>query len=295
MSHVPSRKDLRQLAKFNEQYCLSIYTPFIEPTGSTNPNKIVLKNLIREARADLEASGLKRNLVDRTLKPIISLLEGQEFWPVKRESLAIFAHSKMFKYFSIPQNDLPRMLSVARGFSLDPLKKLTEDNKPYLVLTLGHNNVALYQANRYDIKPIKLKGFPADMRTALHIDELPRIVEPHPVSTIGHGKTSHSFHAQYNVSQTDKTMLLQFFRQINRQLGEFLRGRHMPVVLAGVGYLLPLYQSVNTYPHLVEKGVTGSPTNGGISHLHKKAWRIVSRWHDKHLKIRPIHGRKTLN
>lgn len=295
MSQLPSKKELKQLAKINEPYCLSIYTPYIDSTGSTNANKIVLKNLIREARQDLLAAGLKAQLVEKTLKPVAALLEGQTFWPIKREGLAIFANSKFFKYFRIPDSDLPRMLNIDRGFALDPLKKMAEDNKSYLVLTLGHNNVRLYKANRYDIKPIKIKGFPADMRTTLRIDELPRVVETHPVATVERGKGSHSFHSQYNVSQTDKTMLLQFFRHINRRLGEFLRGQHLPVVLAGVGYLLPLYQSVNTYPHLIDKGVPGSPVGNGTGHLHKQAWRIVSRWHEKHLRIKIHRSIKALN
>lgn len=284
MSHLlPSKKELKQLAKFNEPYCLSIYAPYIDSTGSTNPNKIVLKNLMRQARTDLSVAGLKANLVEKTLRPIQALLEGQEFWPVRRESLVIFAHNKIFKYFRIPGRDIPRMLSIEKGFVVDPLKKLTAENKSYIVLTLGHNNVQLYEANSYDIRPIQLRGFPADMLKTLHIDEFPRVVETHPVGPAARGRASQAFHSQYNVSQTDKTMLLQFFRHINRSLHDFLQAKQMPLVIAGVGYLLPLYQSVNTYPHLVAKGITGGLSGVGPKLLHKKASRIVSKWRDRHL------------
>lgn len=294
MSQLPSKKELKQLAKFNEPNCISIYMPYIEPTGSSNPNKIELKNLMRQAHKQLLATGLKPSLVEKTLKPIQSLLDGKEFWPVRRESFAIFAHSKFFKYFHVPGRKFERNLSINQGFSLEPIKSLAEHDKTYMVLALGHTNVRLYKANRYQISPIALKGFPSDMMQTLHIDELPRVLETHPVATAERGKASQSFHGQYNVAQTDKTMLLQFFRQINRHLHEFLQGKKVPVVLAGVGYLLPLYHSVNTYPHLVAKGVQGSPNTIDTEHLHKRAWRIATKWRNKHLPKRLGRSHKAL-
>jgi hypothetical protein len=281
MSRIPSRKDLKQLAKFNQPHCLTIYAPYIEPTGSTNPNKIMLKNLIKQALIDLKIAGLKPSLAEKTIRPVKALLEGQEFWPAKRESLVIFAHSNLFKYFSIPTNDLPRILCVEKGFNVEPLQSLAADSDAYMVLALDHKNVQLYEANRYGIKQISLKGFPASMYSTLHIDELPQTLEPHTITSIDHPENK-TFHGQYNVSQTDKTMLLQFFRHINRRLHEFLRGQTKPLVIAGVGYLLPLYQSVNTYPHLVSKGINGSPSSIDDRRLNKKAWKIVSMWRDSH-------------
>lgn len=40
-------------------------------------------------------------------------------------------------------------------------------------------------------------------------------------------------------------------------------------------YLLPLYQSVNSYPHLLEASITGNPEQFTEPQLHKCAWKIV--------------------
>jgi hypothetical protein len=46
-------------------------------------------------------------------------------------------------------------------------------------------------------------------------------------------------------------------------------------VLAGVDTLFPLYKEVNTYPHLMEEGVPGTPEEMKPENLHPQAWAIV--------------------
>lgn len=293
-NQLPSKKDLKQLAKFNQPFSVTIYIPHIEPTGSSNPNMIELKNLIRQAKNRLAAEGLKSNLIEKTLKPVVALLEGREFWPVQRESLAVFAHSKFFKYFHVPGRQFKQSsVTIGSGFNLEPLDKLVSEDKSYLVLALGHNNVQLYKGNRYHIKPVKLSGFPADMLKTLRIDELPRVIEPHPASTVERGDRGYqAFHGQYNESQTDKTMLLQFFRLVNRRLSGFLQGKNIPVVLAGVSYLMPIYRTVNTYPHLVLPSVNGSNETIRPDTIRQQAWSIISRVKNGHAAKQPTGNYK---
>jgi hypothetical protein len=49
----------------------------------------------------------------------------------------------------------------------------------------------------------------------------------------------------------------------------------VPLVLAGVDYLLSLYKEANTYPHLVDKGIEGNPEELSAEELHEHAWAIV--------------------
>ncbi len=50
----------------------------------------------------------------------------------------------------------------------------------------------------------------------------------------------------------------------------------MPLVLAGVEYLLPIYKEANTYPNLMDRVITGNPDLLRADELHKNAWNIVS-------------------
>ena len=50
---------------------------------------------------------------------------------------------------------------------------------------------------------------------------------------------------------------------------------HAPLVLAGVDYLFPIYREANTYPHLLDKGITGSPEELTIKDLHRQSLSLV--------------------
>jgi hypothetical protein len=42
-----------------------------------------------------------------------------------------------------------------------------------------------------------------------------------------------------------------------------------------VDYLLPLYKEVNSYPHLVDKGISGNPDELRAEELGRRGWAIV--------------------
>jgi hypothetical protein len=68
---------------------------------------------------------------------------------------------------------------------------------------------------------------------------------------------------------------LQFCHAIDGALYEKLKNQKAPLVVAGVEYLHPIYQEGNTYPHLVEQGITGNPEILKPEELHDEAWQIV--------------------
>jgi len=47
------------------------------------------------------------------------------------------------------------------------------------------------------------------------------------------------------------------------------------MVLAAVEHLAPLWRQVNTYPHLVDQVLAGSPEQLGLHELHARAWAVV--------------------
>jgi hypothetical protein len=167
------------------------------------------------------------------------------------------------------------MLTVETGFNLEPLLEVMQNSQQYYILALGHKNVRLYEGDHYDLKPVNLKNFPADMKETLGIDEYPQSRETHTIAPASSGKGSEAYHEQYNVSQTDKAMLLEFFRRIDHRLHNFLLYHQKPLVLAGVNYLLPIYHKVNTYPGLLSESITGNQDYPDLPMLREKACNLV--------------------
>jgi hypothetical protein len=72
-----------------------------------------------------------------------------------------------------------------------------------------------------------------------------------------------------------KDDLLRYFQQVDRGLHDVLRTERDPLVLASVEYLWPIYRQANTYPHLLEQGIAGSPDRLTDPELHARAWALV--------------------
>lgn len=275
MINFPNQQELKELEAFSEPFCLTIYAPFIDPNAASNPNRIELKNLLREAETALLSAGAASRDVKKTLRPARLLVEDHEFWPIHHESLLLFMHPKLFRYYHIPDHITPYILTVETGFNVEPLLKAMENNKRYFVLALGHKNVRLYEGDHYQLKPVQLKDFPADMKQTLNIDEYPNWRESHEIAPSYMGKGSEAVHGQYNVSQTDKDMLLEFFRRIDKRIHNFLFRQQRPLIIAGVSYLLPIYRKANTYPSLLPGAITGNQDNADLQTIGEKAWQLV--------------------
>lgn len=275
MVNFPTKQELKELQDFKEPFCLTIYAPFVEANAATNPNRIELKNLLKEAKIALDSAGVKEKDVEATLQPARDLVAKlDEFWPIHKESLVLFLHPRMFRYYHI-QNKIPYELTVETGFNLKPLLAGMHDDKKFYVLSLNHNKVQLYEGGHYGLRPLDLDNFPSNLRRTLHIDEYPDEVHAHMAAPAG-SSTGEAFFGTSNQTDTDKTYLLEFFRRIDKRLHKFFIGQDAPLILAGAEFLLPIYRKANHYPHVLDEEIRGNIEHENLEDIHKKAWAIIN-------------------
>jgi hypothetical protein len=264
------------LQSLNKPDSISIYASYIAPTSPTNPNRIQLKNLLKETRQLLTTRGLRSSEIASMLLPVDKLLDSEEFRANHNYSLALFINREFFVYYHLPPDEFDSFVDIGKGFYLEPIIKLVHDNPQYYVLNLSHNNVYILKGDRYSIEPLKLQGFPANMDEVLRIDEQPKDLQGHSVIPAAAGKGSKVFHGQYNAAQVDKELLVQFFRQVDQKIHRALLGATVPLILAGVDYLLPLYRQVSTYPHLLQKEIRGSLEHISLDSIRDNAYRLLA-------------------
>ena len=278
MAKVPTDEEVERLQAFAEPFCLTIYVPHIDQGGAAtgDADRIDLKNMLRQAEQSLLDEKVSARQVRKTLRPARELLRSREFWPLRPQALALFLHTNLFQYYHLPDGDVPHLLTIERGFNLEPLLALVEDNRQYLVLALGHKDVRLYQGDHFSLRRLRLKNFPSDLKQALNIDEFPKVAEAHSIA-IGSERGSKAFHGQYNRKQTDKEMLLMFFQMIDRSLKKFLQRKNLPMILAGVEYLIPIYRQANTSPYLMEGHIEGNVSHEDPEQLREAAWAILEQ------------------
>ena len=92
------------------------------------------------------------------------------------------------------------------------------------------------------------------------------------------GRRAAIFYGQGVGHDDSKDHLLRYFQQIDRGLHELLKDESIPLVLAGVEYLFPIYQQANTYPYLLHQGIPGNPDKLSSSALHEAAWEVVKEY-----------------
>jgi hypothetical protein len=72
-----------------------------------------------------------------------------------------------------------------------------------------------------------------------------------------------------------KDGLMEFCQRVDRGLHRFLHDKQAPLVLAADTVLMPIYRQANTYHHLLDEGVEGSPERLSAQELHGRAWAVV--------------------
>jgi hypothetical protein len=58
-------------------------------------------------------------------------------------------------------------------------------------------------------------------------------------------------------------------------LNDLLDDKNIPMVLAGVDHLLPIYREASSYQNLLRDTISGNPEREELKELHGKAWKIV--------------------
>lgn len=272
--------ELATLATAAKDICVSIFLPTERRGVETQQNPIRFKNLLREAEEKLLATGMRGQDAKDLLKPIQELDE-YEFWQHQSDGLAIFISGNVFSYYCVPLN-FSELVVVNDRFHLKPLLPLLTGDGQFYVLALSQNQVRLFQGSRYSVNEMDLENVPQSIAEALKYDDPEKSLQFHTgTSPGGGGDRAAVFHGQGAGNDEQKDNLLRYFRKVNDGLQELLKNQQFPLVVAGVDYLLPIYKQANTYPHLMDEGITGNPEELQAEELQQQAWNIVQPYFDQ--------------
>jgi hypothetical protein len=142
--------------------------------------------------------------------------------------------------------------------------------------------VRLLQTTHFGVKEIALpESVPTSLAEAMKYDQPEKTLEYHSSGSTAitgkGGRRPMIFHGQGTGLANEKQIILHYFQQIDRGLHELLHDETVPLVLAGVEFLLPIYHEANTYPHLLPEGIPGNSERpkGRNEILRKQAWPIA--------------------
>jgi hypothetical protein len=274
---ILTRAELEQLMRKEQQWCVSIYMPTHRTGTEAQQDPIRLKNLLREAEEHLSARGVGTRDVQKMLEPASKLLQDSNFWQHQSDGLAIFLSSNRVRRYRLPLN-FEEFVTVMDHFHIKPLLPLFTGDGQFYILALSQNEVRLLNGTRYSVSEVDIGQVVGSLAEEIPSDDLQASLHLHTSGSSGvkTGDGSVTFHGQGGGDVSAKDDLLRYFRLVSNGLTEFLQGDRVPLVLAGVEFLLPIYKEANTYPNLVDTVITGNPDLLSADELHKSAWDIVS-------------------
>jgi hypothetical protein len=263
---------LEKLIEEPQGLCVSIFLPTHRVGAQTQQDPIRLKNLLRQAQERLLTKGLRPPEAEKLLRPARELLDDSVFWQHQSDGLAVFLSPGVFRYYRLPLN-FGDMVVVADRYHLKPLLPLLTGDRRFYVLALSQNEVRLLRATRHSVSEVELEDVPKSLADTLRYDDQEKQLQFHTGTAGGRGGGAAIFHGHERDDPKDD--ILRYFRQIDRGVRELLKGSQVPLVLAGVDYLLPIYKEASSYPHTIDEGVTGNPEGLRPEELHERAWEVV--------------------
>jgi hypothetical protein len=257
--------------------CVSLFMPMHRLGPETQQDSIQFKNLLREAEEHLIAHGLRAPEARELLKPAANLLQNGHFREHQGDGLALLLSPEIFHYYVLPFI-FKESVIVANRFHIRPLLRLFSGDGRFYILALSHNKVRLLQGTHYSINEVDLTDVPENLAQTLRDDNSWKDLYMHSGGSGGKGQYSAIAHGH---ELDTKKNLLRYFRQIDTGLHDLLKEERAPLLLAGVDYLHSIYTEANTYPHLMNVGISGNPERLSSGELHKQALAVVIPYFQK--------------
>ncbi len=270
-----TRNHLAKLTERTDENSISIYMPAEVGTQGFEKNRIRFKNLVSDARKQLKKRNLSDSDIDEILKPIEELMRESTFWRNLGNGMALFRSPQYMESLELSR-DVNELSVVSDRFHVKPLVHELNREGSFALLTLKLGEVQLYEGDRNSLTAVPETNMPASLADVLKYDEFRKQTQFHtgapnrPES----GRDAMFFgsgDADYDKVKAVKT----YFRAVDKGLSEAINDRNIPLVLAGLDHLLPLYREVSGYKNIAEEQVSGDPKQLNEETLHERAWKAL--------------------
>ena len=221
--------------------CVSVFLPTTPLTQDAQADRIVLKNLTKEAMEQAEAIADKRQIQAMT-GYLEELQEDDEFWEFQANGLGILVTPESIKTYRLAYA-VEEAAEVSNRFYLKPLMSALQPMSAY-VLAISQKSVKLYEFTAaQELEPLDVSDLPADFsevtKRTLQRDRAP----------VG----------RLQGDEGAEILQRQFLRAVEKAVRPVVSGSNMPLILATTQEFQAMYQSLNGYDMLADKGSDGSP------------------------------------
>lgn len=249
--------------------CVSIYMPTHRRGAETQQNPIRLKNLIRAADHQLQASGCTPGEIEHLLQPLTELVGDYGFWQHQMNGLMVFRTKEMMELHRVDVA-VPELAVVGDRPHLKPMLALMTNDARFYVLALSQNRAQLYHGTREGLSKVEVEEMPANLEETMPEGREPAL-QSHASAPTRSGGGTPGFHGHGSADELAKERLPIYFREIDRALATLALPAATPLFLAAVDYLVPIYRKASTHAGLQAKWIPGNPDTLSPNELHARA------------------------
>lgn len=265
-----NEKQFKELASRTGDIVISIYTPTSkQSTDSYQTDKTHFKNKLKDIGRELQhVHNLEEEHIKKVLKPAQELLDNMDFWQNNDKMLAYFLFDGEAEFFrlSFPINQ-PMYLVGKRPFMLPMIPELNNDGDFYL-LHLDTEKIQLFEGSRNNFKEVELDG-----------DEIPVSYAEEEANDEFQGIRKRSGGGEFAAhgegpGEERKQLVQNYIHRMANKLDKKLNQNPLPLYLAGLDYLIPMFRQASKYS-LLQKTHMGRLNGKGRNEIHKKAWELA--------------------
>ena len=267
-----TREQFADLASVQRDCCISIYvgtTASSSVASNRQKDFLTFKNKLQKVTAALRQKNIDQTTIERLLKPGYDLLRNEGFWANLNKGLAVFMADGYFKYVRLPITPSDRFL-VNTSFYLSPLIPVMTSADYFYILVLSKKAAKLYRADTFGIQFVPVSGMPRGIEDVVHFENKDG-QSLYRTDTAGAGAGA-SYHGTGTGRPDPKANLAMYFDEVDETLQqEVLNGENVPLLLAGVEYMIPIYKQVAKYKPIWDDAITGSLEHEDLGSLYEAA------------------------
>ncbi len=256
---IPTPPEIRSLISLRADACVSIYLSTTAQTQHVKASRIAFGNLVGAALKQLEEAGLDKRRSALLAAELAGLEDDDAFWRLQANSLAVLATPDTVRTFRLATAVTDRV-EVSDRFHLKPLLRAVAFPQTAFVLALSENATRLVEVFA-DLAP-----------SPVRVPDLPRSA----ADAVGRASVNNLTQGTRIANAQGQTLLLrQYARQVDAALRAVMSGRETPLILAASEPLGPIFRAINTYPALVEEGISASPDHMSDGELAEAARPVL--------------------
>jgi len=175
--------------------------------------------------------------------------------------------------------DLPAQTTVSDRFPLRALLPVFHDAHEFYLLALSQRRTRLLHCTGTSLEEVSFPpGTPTSLGESRNTEKPDHMLDNRSAAGPSVGSMKGVMSGTSTDADEKPEYLANFFGEIDRAVHAIAKDSQLPLVLVGVESELAIYRIANTYPHLAETGVLGSPDGLKGGEMHARGLRALSTY-----------------